>query len=50
MDVLFVRVFSDFMKLFEFFELYLKSGGIVIFLKGVNWKKEVIVVEELWLF
>ncbi len=49
-DVLTARALADLSKLLEFANLHLSPSGTCLFLKGVNWKKEVQAAQDSWRF
>ena len=49
-DVLTARALADLSKLLEFANLHLSRDGTCLFLKGVNWKKEVQAAQDSWRF
>lgn len=49
-DILSARALADLGKLLDFAALHLSPGGMCLFPKGVNWKKEMLAAEESWSF
>ena len=49
-DVVTARALADLDQLLGFADRHLKPGGVAIFPKGINWKKEVEAAQESWSF
>lgn len=49
-DVLTARALADLSKLLKFANLHLSPSGTCLFLKGVNWEKEVQAAQDPWRF
>ncbi len=49
-DVVTARALADLSKLLSFADRHLAPNGTALFLKGKNWRKEIVEAEETWQF